>query len=98
MLLLYLALMYHGDSELLMDETRSCINGYHIQDEEFYCFDVTEQMSLGRSTVAALAVPLRYLQKQDLSTFDSANSSGLLADGVFVVFQFLTMVGQISLF
>ena len=65
-----------------MDETRSCINRSHIQDKELCGFGVTEQMSLGRSTVAALAVPLRYLQTQDLGMFDSVYSSGLLAGGV----------------
>ncbi len=48
-------------------ETRSCINGSHVQDEEPHRSDATERISLSRSTLTALAVPLRFLQKQDLN-------------------------------
>ena len=83
-------------SRLLMDKTRSWINGSQVQDKEPYSFDVTEQMSLDRSTVAALAVPLRNLQKQDLSMFDSAYSSIVLAYRVCSSLWTLAYNGQES--
>ena len=64
----------------LPTETRSSINGSHVQDKEAHGFDATEQISLSCSTLAALAVPLRFLKKQDLNMYYSVYSSGLLAD------------------
>lgn len=70
----------------LPTETRSSINGSHVQDKEPHGFDATEQISLSRSTLAALAVPLRFLQKQDLKMHYQVYSSGLLADWIFLAF------------
>lgn len=64
-------------------ETPSCINGSQVQDKEPHVFDATEQISLSRSPLAALAVPLRFLQKRDLNMCYSVYSSGLLTDWVF---------------
>ena len=63
-------------------EIRSCINGSQVQDKEPNEFDATEQTSLSRSPLAALAVPLHFLQKQDFNMCYSVYSSGLLTDWV----------------
>ena len=49
--------------ELLMDETRSSINGSHIQDKEPYGLDATEQMSLNpsKNTLGVLVGSLCFL-------------------------------------
>ena len=59
-------------------ETRSCINGSHVKDDEPHGFGATEQISLSRSTLTALAVLLRFLRKQDLDMYCSVNSSLLI--------------------
>ena len=74
--LLYLAHI-RKTGELAM-ETRSCIG------QGAHGFDATKQISLSRSTLADLAVSLRFLQKPDLNMYYSVyNSSGLLADCFF---------------
>ena len=83
--LLYLAHI-RKTGELAM-ETRSCIG------QGAHGFDATKQISLSRSTLADLAVSLRFLQKPDLNMYYSVYSSGLLADCFFSSLLFLAYDG-----